>query len=191
MGCDLCLCWRPYQAGERPRTISGRHYWLSSLSFSIFSIYTTCNKIAYFSQTVTTFMKDIRIYPWNILLSWTYLYQAKMIPKSRYDSIDSFLSNCCNKWDGYNDIEVSYNMLLSSITKAFDKTLNTLLVQHTKIWSPKQLIIFWSPGALRPPNIRAAAKRGGGQVDGPARCASFHQVQFYLFILCECYNQQW
>ena len=29
-----------------------------------------------------------------------------MIPKSRYDSIDSFLSNCCNKWDGYNDIEV-------------------------------------------------------------------------------------
>ena len=32
--------------------------------------------------------------------------QAKVIPKSRYDSIDSFLSNCCNKWDGYNDIEV-------------------------------------------------------------------------------------
>ena len=30
----------------------------------------------------------------------------KVIPKSRYDSIDSFLSNCCNKWDGYNDIEV-------------------------------------------------------------------------------------
>ena len=32
--------------------------------------------------------------------------QEKVIPKSRYDSIDSFLSNCCNKWDGYNDIEV-------------------------------------------------------------------------------------
>merc|ERR1719300_1686387 len=35
--------------------------------------------------------------------------QAKVIPKSRYDSIDSFLSNCCNKWDGYNDIEVLYD----------------------------------------------------------------------------------
>ena len=40
-------------------------------------------------------------------MSLTCLYQAKVIPKSRYDSIDSFLSNCCNKWDGYNDIEVS------------------------------------------------------------------------------------
>jgi len=29
-----------------------------------------------------------------------------VIPKSRYDSIDSFLSNCCNKWDGYNDMGV-------------------------------------------------------------------------------------
>lgn len=28
------------------------------------------------------------------------------IPKSRYDSIDSFLSNCCTRWAGYNDIEV-------------------------------------------------------------------------------------
>ena len=84
--------------------------------------YTTCNKIAYFSHTVTTFMKDIRIYPWNILLSWTYLYQAKVIPKSRYDSIDSFLSICCNKWDGYNDIEVGNIIPSSRTTKAVDKT---------------------------------------------------------------------
>merc|ERR1712130_294931 len=32
-----------------------------------------------------------------------------VIPKSRYDSIDSFLSNCCKKWDGYNDNEVLYD----------------------------------------------------------------------------------
>ena len=49
-------------------------------------------------------------------------YQAKVIPKSRYDSIDSFLSNCCNKWDGYNDIEVGDIIPFSSTIKAVDKT---------------------------------------------------------------------
>ena len=32
--------------------------------------------------------------------------EGRTIPKSRYDSIDSFLSACCNKWPGYNDLEV-------------------------------------------------------------------------------------
>ena len=32
-----------------------------------------------------------------------------VIPKSRYDSIDSYLSNCCQKWEGYNDIHIIYD----------------------------------------------------------------------------------
>jgi len=35
--------------------------------------------------------------------------EGRTIPKSRYDSIDSFLSACCNKWPGYNDLEVLYD----------------------------------------------------------------------------------
>jgi len=54
--------------------------------------------------------------------------QAKVIPKSRYDSIDSFLSNCCNKWDGYNDIEVLYDQ------KIYEQLLaggvDKLMAQH-------------------------------------------------------------
>jgi len=32
-----------------------------------------------------------------------------VIPKSRYDSIDSYLSDCCQRWQGYNDNEVLYD----------------------------------------------------------------------------------
>ena len=31
-----------------------------------------------------------------------------VIPKSRYDSIDSYLSGCCKNWNGYNDKEVTF-----------------------------------------------------------------------------------
>ena len=34
-----------------------------------------------------------------------------VIPKSRYDSIDCFLSNCCKKWKGFNDIPVLYDQV--------------------------------------------------------------------------------
>merc|ERR1711936_474800 len=32
-----------------------------------------------------------------------------VIPKSRYDSIDSYLSSCSEKWEGYNDINIIYD----------------------------------------------------------------------------------
>jgi len=51
-----------------------------------------------------------------------------VIPKSRYDSIDSFLSNCCTKWSGYNDIEVQYDQ--SVYTKLRDGGVDHLMAQH-------------------------------------------------------------
>lgn len=35
--------------------------------------------------------------------------ESKAIQKSRYDSIDSFLSPCSKQWEGYNDIDVLYD----------------------------------------------------------------------------------
>jgi len=51
-----------------------------------------------------------------------------VIPKSRYDSIDSFLSNCCKKWDGYNDNEVLYDKeIYKTLT---DAGVDHLMAQH-------------------------------------------------------------
>jgi len=51
-----------------------------------------------------------------------------LIPKSRYDSIDCFISNCCKKWNGFNDIPVSYDQDI------YDKLLgggvDPLMAQH-------------------------------------------------------------
>jgi len=54
--------------------------------------------------------------------------QVKVIPKSRYDSIDSFLSNCCNKWDGYNDIEVLYDPEIYE--QLLEGGVDQLMAQH-------------------------------------------------------------
>jgi len=51
-----------------------------------------------------------------------------VIPKSRYDSIDSFLSNCAKKWDGYNDNEVLYDKeIYKTLT---DAGVDSLMAQH-------------------------------------------------------------
>lgn len=50
------------------------------------------------------------------------------IPKSRYDSIDSFLSDCCNKWEGYNDIEVLYDPDIYS--QLVEGGVDKLMAQH-------------------------------------------------------------
>jgi len=50
------------------------------------------------------------------------------IPKSRYDSIDSFLSDCCNKWEGYNDIEVLYDPDIYS--QLIEGGVDKLMAQH-------------------------------------------------------------
>lgn len=51
-----------------------------------------------------------------------------VIPKSRYDSIDSYLSNCCNKWDGYNDIPVLYDPQIYQ--RLLDGGVDSLMAQH-------------------------------------------------------------
>jgi len=50
------------------------------------------------------------------------------IPKSRYDSIDSFLSACCNKWEGYNDIDVLYDPSIYS--QLLEGGVDKLMAQH-------------------------------------------------------------
>ena len=51
-----------------------------------------------------------------------------VIAKSRYDSIDSYLSNCCNKWPGYNDIPVLYDPQIYQ--KLIDGGVDSLMAQH-------------------------------------------------------------
>ena len=51
-----------------------------------------------------------------------------VIPKSRYDSIDSYLSNCCNKWSGYNDIPVLYDPQIYQ--RLIDGGVDPLMAQH-------------------------------------------------------------
>ena len=51
-----------------------------------------------------------------------------VIPKSRYDSIDSFLSNCCKRWEGYNDIPVLYDHNIYQ--RLLDGGVDPLMAQH-------------------------------------------------------------
>merc|ERR1719336_532870 len=51
-----------------------------------------------------------------------------VIPKSRYDSIDSYLSNCCNKWSGYNDIPILYDPQIYQ--RLIDGGVDPLMAQH-------------------------------------------------------------
>jgi len=51
-----------------------------------------------------------------------------VIPKSRYDSIDSYLSNCATKWEGYNDIKVLYDPEVYQ--KLIDGGVDHLMAQH-------------------------------------------------------------
>ena len=80
-----------------------------------------------------------------------------MIPKSRYDSIDSFLSNCCNKWDGYNDIEV-YHGDDDADGEADD---NELRFTCEVLTVPRGQSTTLMKGVVRPRDLRAALGRGG------------------------------
>merc|ERR1719410_2706259 len=51
-----------------------------------------------------------------------------VIPKSRYDSIDSYLSCCAKKWEGYNDIPVLYDPEVYK--KLVDGGVDDLMAQH-------------------------------------------------------------
>ena len=51
-----------------------------------------------------------------------------VIPKSRYDSIDSYLSCCAKKWEGYNDIPVLYDPEVYK--KLIDGGVDDLMAQH-------------------------------------------------------------
>merc|ERR1712110_968591 len=50
------------------------------------------------------------------------------IPKSRYDSIDSYLSCCAKKWEGYNDINVLYDQDIYN--KLIEGGVDELMAQH-------------------------------------------------------------
>lgn len=50
------------------------------------------------------------------------------IPKSRYDSIDSYLSCCAKKWEGYNDINVLYDPDIYN--KLIEGGVDELMAQH-------------------------------------------------------------
>jgi len=54
--------------------------------------------------------------------------ERMVIPKSRYDSIDSFLSDCCQRWEGYNDIEVLYDPDIYARLR--DGGVDHLMAQH-------------------------------------------------------------
>jgi len=49
------------------------------------------------------------------------------IPKSRYDSIDSYLSKCCTKWK-YNDIEIIYDEAIYQ--QLLDGGVDQLMAKH-------------------------------------------------------------
>jgi len=51
-----------------------------------------------------------------------------VIPKSRYDSIDSYLSKCSLKWPNYNDNEVIYNKEVYQ--ELVDEGVDHLMAQH-------------------------------------------------------------
>ena len=51
-----------------------------------------------------------------------------VIPKSRYDSIDSYLSCCADKWKGYNDIPVLYDQAIYD--KLVEGGVDKLMAQH-------------------------------------------------------------
>eukprot|EP00088_Acartia_fossae_P005017 TRINITY_DN12194_c0_g1_i2.p1 TRINITY_DN12194_c0_g1~~TRINITY_DN12194_c0_g1_i2.p1 ORF type:complete len:647 (-),score=161.02 TRINITY_DN12194_c0_g1_i2:122-2062(-) len=51
-----------------------------------------------------------------------------VIPKSRYDSIDSYLSTCAEKWPHYNDIEVIYDKKIYNELR--EGGVDELMAQH-------------------------------------------------------------
>ena len=53
-----------------------------------------------------------------------------VIPKSRYDSIDSYLSDCCQRWQGYNGNPVLYDEKIYARLREGQGGVDHLMAQH-------------------------------------------------------------